>query len=64
VKNGIIEKIKIFGDYFSLHDTTDIEHLLENVPHDRQAIMHRLQDTNLQHYFKNVTTEEFLDGMF
>ena len=64
VKNGTIEKIKIFGDYFSLLDTADIEQLLENVPHDRQAIMQRLQNTNLQHYFKNVTTEEFLNGMF
>lgn len=64
VKNGIIEKVKIFGDYFSMYDTADIEQLLINQQHDRNVIYERLKDVDFGKYFKNVTLEEFINGMF
>lgn len=64
VKDGVIEQIKIFGDYFSQNETSDIEELLLNIPHDKAAIAERLKDVEMEKYFKNVTVEEFIDGMF
>lgn len=64
VKNGIIEQAKIFGDYFSMYDTADIEQLLINQQHNRNTIYERLKDVDFGKYFKNVTLEEFVNGMF
>lgn len=64
VKNGIIEKIKIYGDYFSMLDTSGVEQLLINQPHERSAITERLQSIDIGKYFKNVTMDEFVNGMF
>jgi len=64
VKDGIIENAKIFGDYFSLHETSVIEKLLINQQHDKAAIAHCLKDIDIEQYFKNVTKQEFINGMF
>jgi lipoate---protein ligase len=64
VKNGIIEKVKIFGDYFSKSETAEIEQLLAGIRHDRETVAAKLLEVTLEDYFKNVTGEEFLAGMF
>jgi len=64
VKDGIIEKAKIFGDYFSLHETSVIEKILINQQHDKAAISHCLKNVAIEQYFKNVSKEEFINGMF
>lgn len=64
VKNGIIEQARIFGDYFSMLETSEIEKMLVNVQHDRKTIVERLKDVEIDKYFKNVTLEEFVNGMF
>ena len=64
VKNGIIEQARIFGDYFSMLETAEIEKMLVNVQHDRKAISEKLKDVEIEKYFKNVTLEEFVNGMF
>ena len=64
VKDGIIEKARIFGDYFSLYDTADIETLLTGIRHDKNAIYQKLESIEIQHYFKNFSKEEFINGMF
>lgn len=64
VKNGIIEKVKIFGDYFSLRDTSEIEGLLTNLPHDKIKITDHFKDIEIHNYFKNVNFDEFIEGLF
>jgi lipoate-protein ligase A len=64
VKNGIIENIKIYGDYFSLRDTAEIEELLLNLPHKPEAIRERLAEIDIDLYFKHVTRDELIRGMF
>jgi lipoate---protein ligase len=64
VKDGIIEKVKIFGDYFSKNETSDVEQLLTGLRHQRDVIASKLMEVKLEDYFKNVTREEFVDGMF
>jgi lipoate-protein ligase A len=64
VKNGIIENIKIYGDYFSLRDTGEIEELLLNQPHKPETIRERLAEIDIDLYFKHVTKDELIRGMF
>jgi len=64
VKQGIIDKAKIYGDYFSLKDTSEIEALLTGKQHDRENIKQALAKIDIGLYFKNTTIEEFVDGMF
>jgi len=64
VQNGIIEKARFFGDYFSRLDTSEIEMMITGLPHDPEAITHKLAGVEIDHYFKNTTLEEFLTGLF
>jgi len=64
VKNGIIEKAKIYGDYFSLRDTAEIEELLVNQPHNPEIISQKLANVDIDLYFKHVTKDELIRGMF
>ena len=64
VKNGIIENAKIYGDYFSLRDTAEIEELLVNQPHNPEIISQKLANIDIDLYFKHVTKDELIKGMF
>ena len=64
VHNGTIRHIKIFGDYFSRFDTEDIEKALTGAGHNEQAILAALGPLNLGDYLANLTTEEFMSGLF
>lgn len=60
VNKGIIEEIKIYGDFFGIGDVSDIEQLLLNTPYSRDAIDKKLRDVNISHYFGGITKEQFL----
>ncbi|KGR75783.1 lipoate--protein ligase [Ureibacillus sinduriensis] len=60
VNKGIIEEIKIFGDFFGVGDVADIEELLVGVKYDRTSIAEAMGDIDTTHYFGAVTKEDFL----
>lgn len=60
VNKGIIEEIKIYGDFFGIGDVSDIEQLLLNTPYSRDGIDEKLRDVNISHYFGGITKEQFL----
>jgi len=64
VKNGFIEQARIFGDYFSMLETSEIEAMLINKPHEKNEIRAVLKDVQIEHYFKNISKDEFINGMF
>jgi lipoate---protein ligase len=64
VNDGVILRARIYGDYFGLRDTEDIEQMLINVPHRKEAISEILSSIDIDHYFKNVNPDEFINGMF
>jgi len=64
VQNGIIQHVKIFGDYFNRLETEDIEMALTGIPHQETAIQTALKPYKIEDYFANLTLEEFLDGLF
>jgi len=64
VKNGIIDKVKIFGDFFSEKGISEIESALHNIPHDEYAIRQVLSSFQIEKHFKNINENEIVAAMF
>ncbi len=64
VHNGTIKHAKIYGDYFGIRETEEIEQMLSNLPHQPEAIKQALKNVNIEDYFRHATIEQFIAGMF
>jgi lipoate-protein ligase A len=64
VEKGVMKDVKIYGDFFHKYDIGIIEGALSGVQHDPEAIKERLSEFEFNDYFKNMTIDEFLSGMF
>jgi lipoate-protein ligase A len=64
VRNGTIIMIKIFGDYFGMLDTEDLEVALTGVSHSEPEIRKALDSFKIGEYFNHLTVEDFLTGLF
>jgi lipoate-protein ligase A len=62
VVHGIIEKAKIFGDFFASEPIEDLENLLLGKKHEVENLEELLSGINLTEYFGKVTVEEILEG--
>lgn len=64
VNKGIIEEIKIYGDFFGVGEVTEIEELLTGVQYSREAIDEKLGNLDIAHYFGGITKEDFLKVVY
>lgn len=64
VKHGIIEKAKIFGDFFSEKGIVLIEEALAGVHHEEEALRAILSKFPIDQYFKNINIDNLVDAMF
>ncbi len=64
VKNGTIEKLKIFGDFFSEKGIEEIESALQNILHEEQAIRTALAPFQIEKHFKNISEDDLVAAMF
>lgn len=64
VVNGIISKVKIFGDFFNKSEIEDLENLLVSTPHTEVKIIEKLNHINISDYFNNIDLKEFLLVLF
>ena len=64
VEKGMIQKVKIFGDFFNEKDISEIEKALSNIPHDEKSITGALQGFEISKYFKGITLDDLLSAMF
>lgn len=64
VHDGIITKIKFFGDYFSMKDTEELENHLINIYHREADILKAIESINISEYFLNIQKEEFISLFF
>jgi lipoate-protein ligase A len=64
VHGGNIMHAKIFGDYFSMYDTEEIEIALTGAGHNEPAIRKALEPYRIGDYFQNLSLDEFLTGLF
>ncbi|UHA72096.1 lipoate--protein ligase [Paenibacillus sp. 481] len=61
LKDGRIEMIKIYGDFFGVGEVSDIEEKLNNVRHEEQAVREALADVDIRHYFGNIELDDFVN---
>lgn len=64
VHEGIITAIRIFGDYFGVLDSEDIEQALSGIPHNEAAIREALKPFEIGKYFTNMNKELFIQSFF
>ena len=64
VSKGIIKAVKIQGDFFHIRDISKIEQALEEVPHEETQIRAVLSKFELEHYFKDISTDDIVAAMF
>lgn len=62
VNSGIIEKAKIFGDFFAPKPIEELEELLIGNKHETAALENLLSNIDLTNFFGKVTAEEILEG--
>ena len=60
VQNGIIQDIRIFGDFFNIGDISELEKLFIGTPHNETSIRQRISEIQLSDYLVNVTEDEML----
>ncbi|KIA89140.1 lipoate--protein ligase [Kaistella jeonii] len=62
VVHGIIEKAKIFGDFFASMPIEDLEEMLVGKKHNAEDLHQLFTHTDLTDFFGKVTAEEVLEG--
>ena len=62
VIHGIIEKAKIFGDFFASKPIEELECLVIGKKHEEQDLALLFANLNLTEYFGKVTEDEILEG--
>lgn len=63
-ENGIISAARIFGDYFSRKETSELEEKIIGLPHTMDAIAELAGKIEVQEYFAHVTKDEFITLFF
>ncbi|MBK7213077.1 MAG: lipoate--protein ligase [Bacteroidales bacterium] len=61
---GVIKAAKIFGDYFSVKETSELEAALSGIPHTREAIQKLASEIQIGEYFAHITEDEFITLFF
>ena len=64
VSKGVIQDVRITGDFFHIKDIEVIERALENTKHEEQAIREVLDQFDLSQYFNNITQDDLVAIMF
>ena len=64
VDHGLIKNIRIYGDFFSRLDISDIEAKLIGVNHVYSDIETALSSFDISDYFSNAIIEDVLSTMF
>ena len=60
VVKGMIEKAKVFGDFFAPKPIEELEARLVGLKHEEEELRNVLESVELNDYFGNVTVEEVL----
>lgn len=61
VRKGVIQSIKIFGDFFASKPIEEFEALFQNVKHDSEEIKSVLSKVRLLDYFGNIELNALLE---
>lgn len=64
VAQGVVENVKIFGDFFGWGDVAEIENKLIGVRYEKTELEEALKDVDIKHYFGNIEKEDFVNLIY
>ncbi|MFF2755225.1 lipoate--protein ligase [Psychrobacillus sp. NPDC058041] len=64
VNKGIMEEVKIYGDFFGVGDMEEVEDLLTGKPYSKQAIEKALENIDVPKYFGGISKEELVQLIY
>lgn len=64
VNKGIIDHCKIYGDFFGVGDVSVIEQKLTGIKYEKSKIVTALEDVDIEHYFGNISKEDFINLIY
>lgn len=64
VQDGIIQGIKIYGDFLGLGDVSTIEERLIDIRYERSSLIESLQDLDLQQFFGELSTVDLVNFLY
>ena len=64
IKKGLIEEIKISGDFMGMADLDPLEDALRGVRYEPEAVQQVLADLELSLYLGGISADEFMDCFF
>lgn len=64
VNKGIIEEVKIYGDFFGVGEMDKVEQLLTGKPYSKQAMEEALESIDVSKYFGGITKEELIQLIY
>ena len=64
VNKGMIEEVKIYGDFFGVGDMAEVEKLLTGLPYSKQAIEEALEPIDVPKYFGGISKEELVQLIY
>ncbi len=64
VKNGMIEKSKIFGDFFSEKGISEVESALINTQHEEMELRRTLSQLLIEKHFRNIGIDDLITALF
>jgi len=64
IQNGIIKKSKIYGDFLSMNDISDIEKEINGKKYEHESLAEALSKFDLSYYFGSILPEEVLSVFF
>lgn len=60
VSDGVIQKSKIFGDFFGFEDVSTVEEALIGCAHNKDALLTALHQLEFERYFSGISREELV----
>lgn len=64
VNKGIIEEVKIYGDFFGVGDIEEVENLLTGKVYSKQAIEEALESVDVPKYLGGISKEELVQLIY
>lgn len=64
INEGIIDQIKLCGDFFGKYDIKDIEQAIKDIRHEEKAVRFALSCFNMDNYISGVGIDDFISILF
>ncbi len=64
VHEGVIEKLKVYGDFLGSKDISPFETKLIGTPYEEDAVRQALENEPLDEYFFNITLDDIIHCLF